>query len=243
MSDLAGRYDARMMAACVRGSLAGEGPLFTLESLCLLAEADRLGSIAPDNPVQLERIALGRLLAQEAGCLEGPYPFASPRTQRALFAGAEVWKDQALYDDSWGEVVLLCGLPGTGKDTWLRRHCPGLPTVSLDDLRRALGVAPGDDQGRVAQAAKENAKAYLRAHQPFVWNATSLTARRGQQVALFEQYHARVRIVFLETEWRENLRRNADRPDAVPEGTLFGMLERLEPPERWEAQSVEWHCV
>ena len=46
-----------MMAACVRGSLAGEGLLFTLESLCLLAEADRLGSIAVGKEADLVALA------------------------------------------------------------------------------------------------------------------------------------------------------------------------------------------
>ena len=95
----------------------------------------------------------------------------------------------------------------------------------------------------MVQAAREQARGYLRARQPFVWNATSLTVLRDQQVALFEQYHARVRIVFLETDWRENLRRNADREAAVPEAVISRMLDRLEPPERWEARNVRWICV
>ena len=49
--------------------------------------------------------------------------------------------------------------------------------------------------------------------------------------------------MFLETAWEENLRRNAGRRDAVPEDVIDGMLARLEPPERWEAQAVEWLCV
>ena len=182
-------------------------------------------------------------MAQEQGCLDGPYPFASVRTQRALFSGGRVWKGQELYDDTWGEVLLMCGLPGTGKDTWLRTHRPDLPTVCLDDIRRELGVGPEDDQGRVVQAAKERARAFLRRKQPFAWNATCLTARRAQQIDLFEAYGARVRVVYLETGWKENLRRNANRPDAVPEGVLYDMLDRLEPPERFEAQNVEWLCV
>ena len=154
-----------------------------------------------------------------------------------------MWKDEDLYDDTWGEVILMCGLPGTGKDTWIRENHPGLPTVSLDDLRRESGVKPGDNQGRVVQAAKERAKAYLRAKQPFVWNATCLTPLRAQQIELFERYGARVRIVYLETNWAKNLRRNAGRTDAVPEDIIDRMLEKLEPPGQAEAQAVEWICL
>ena len=226
--------------------LAANGELapgFTLAALCLLARADVLGRVAPDNPEFLDRVALARELALEEGCLEGPYPFRSAHTQRVWHGGGHVWRDQDLYDDTWGEVILMCGLPGTGKDTWIRAHCPDLPVVSLDGLREALEVQPTDNQGPVVQAARERARALLRAKRPFVWNATSLTALRAQQVALFEGYGARVRIVYLETAWPENLRRNGSRPDAVPEDVIDGMLARLEPPERFEAQRVEWVCV
>ena len=234
----------RPQAGALKLAASGElAPGFTLAALCLLSEADVLGRLSADREEQLETIALARELAREEGCLDGPYPFASPHTQRALFDGGSVWKDQALYDDSWGEVILMCGLPGAGKDTWIRQNCPGWPVVSLDDLRVELGILPTEDQGRVVQAAKERARALLRERRPFAWNATSLTGKRAQQVALFERYHARVRIVYLETAWEENLRRNADRPDAVPEGVLFGMLDRLEPPQRHEAQAVDWICV
>ena len=226
--------------------LAADGELapdFTLRALCLLAEADRLGSVADDTPVFLEKIALARELISEEGCLEGPYPFRSAHTRRVLLRGGSVWRDQALFDDTWGEVILMCGLPGTGKDTWIQAHCPGFPVVSLDGLRLEMEVEPTENQGRVVQAARERAKALLRERRPFIWNATSLTGLRAQQIGLFEDYHARVRVVYLETEWAENLRRNANRPDAVPEDVIDRMLARLEPPERFEAQAVEWVCV
>ena len=226
--------------------LAANGELspgFTLNALCLLSKADVLGRIAPDTREQLDAVELSGALAQETGCADGPYAFLSPRTERALFCGANVWRDQELYDDAWGEITLMCGLPGTGKDTWIRKNRPGLPVVSLDDLRADMGVSPADNQGHVVQAAREQAKALLRAKRPFVWNATSLTGLRAQQVELFERYRARVRIVYLETKWDENLRRNADRAAAVPEEVIGRMLDRLEPPERWEAQEIEWICV
>ena len=230
----------RVLKLAANGELA---PDFTLRALCLLSEADVRGRIAPDSPEQLENIELGRELAREEDCLNGPYPFPSRHTQRALFAGGSVWKDMELYDDTWGEVILMCGLPGTGKDTWIRSHYPDMPVVCMDDLRREMGVKAEDNQGRVVQAAKEMAKACLRAKQPFIWNATSLTSLRDQQIDLFESYHARVRVVYLETDWTENLRRNAGRTAIVPEGVIGRMLDKLEPPERHEARQVDWICL
>ena len=108
----------------------------------------------------------------------------------------------------------MCGLPGTGKDTWIREHYPGLPVVSLDEIRREMKISPAESQGPVAAEARERARAYLRARQPFVWNATSLTPElRRKNTELFEAYKASVRIVFLETGWKR-------RPAAQPgEGT------------------------
>ena len=218
-------------------------PNFTLRSLCLLAEADRLGSIAPDNLEFLEKIDLAREMIYEEGCMDGPYLFRSEHTQHVLLQGGKVWRDQELFDSTWGEVILMCGLPGTGKDTWIQAHYPGFPVVSLDGMRLELGVEPMENQGRVVQGARERARAFLRERRPFIWNATSLTGLRAQQIGLFENYHARVRIVYLETNWEENLRRNVSRHDTVPEDVIDRMLARLEPPERFEAQAVEWICV
>lgn len=38
-------------------------------------------------------------------------------------------------------------------------------------------------------------------------------------------------------------RRNAGRKDAVPPAAIEEMLSKLTPPERWEADEVEWICV
>ena len=168
--------------------------------------------------------------------MDGPYPFGSPRTQRTLFKGGSVWRDQALFDDSWGEVILMCGLPGTGKDAWIRASCPGLPVVSLDDVRLELDVTPTQSQGQVVQAARERARALLRQRQPFVWNATSLTALRAQQVGLFEDAWNYGRRIYedIRAEQGQNSYDAANIAFAVASSYFNGLRER---------ESVEWYRI
>ena len=219
-------------------------PGFTMEALCLLSEADVRGRTAPDRESLLEKIELCRMLAREQQCFSGAYPFATAYTRHRYLSGAGMTPDTELYDATWGEVTMLCGLPGTGKDTWIAANRPGVPVVSLDAIRAELRLRSGDDEGRVKQLARERAREHMRAKREFVWNATSLTEMvRTRQTRLFETYGARVRIVFLETPWFENLRRNAQRSASVPEGVIAQMLRAIEPPEIPEACAVEWRCV
>ena len=219
-------------------------PDFSIRSLCMLCKADMLGRKCDDQQEVLDKVALCEELAKEEGCFDGCYPFPSAYTQRAFLAGRDVWKDRKLYDDCWGEVVLMSGLPGTGKDTWIQQNMPDLPMISLDDIRRANKIPPTAAKGRVANIAREQAKEYLRQHQPFVWNATNITAQmRESLISLFETYHANVRIVYLETDWQTLLERNRSREDAVPPSVIEDMLGKMTLPEACEARKVEWRSV
>ena len=93
----------------------------------------------------------------------------------------------------------------------------------------------------MAQRAREKAKEYLRKKQPFVWNATSLTSSlREKQIRLFHNYGASVHIVYLETAWEEQLARNQNRSDPVPEPAIQKMQKNLVLPELYEAEKVSW---
>lgn len=219
-------------------------PDFSLKLLHLLSKADALGRECEDKADFTAQVDLFAELAKEQGCYDTPLDFASGYTRRAYFSGGDVWPQQELYDESWGEVLMLCGLPGTGKDYWISKHCKDMPVVSLDDIRRRHKLSPEGSQGYVASLGKEEAKIYLRKHQPFVWNATNLTVDiRRQLIDLFESYGASVRVVYLETDLETQLRRNAGREDRVPETIIDSMLSKLAVPEIHEARCVQWLCV
>jgi predicted kinase len=138
-------------------------------------------------------------------------------------------------------VVLTSGLPGSGKDHWVRRHRGDWPVVSLDALRGELGVDPADTQGAVVNRARELARGYLRDGRSFVWNATNVSrSLRDEVIGLFARYGARVHVVYLEVPADVLMTRNRQRPAAVPEAVLERLLDRWEVPDRTEAHRVDW---
>ena len=158
--------------------------------------------------------------------------------------GRAVVPGQKVYDTAWGTVVMVSGLPGTGKDTYIAARYGGMPMVSLDAVRKELGAAPDDGGGAVVRAAQEQARTRLRAKKPFVFNATNLSpANRGRWTDLFHRYGAAVRIEYLEAGWEERRRRNLSRRDSVPESVVARMLRSLEPPLLTEAEEVDWITV
>lgn len=219
----------------------GVSQVVRLDLLAMLAEADVAGRRSRDQQELLTRVELFRELARENRCYTSPRPFASEHTRFLYFQGRQLDPDCEAHDDTRLEVILMSGLPATGKDHWIGKHAADWPVVSLDTIRSDLGILPADNQGAVVTAAREKARGYLRRSEPFVWNATNTTRpMRAQLVSLFHQYRARIRIVYAETGWEELLRRNRRRSDRVPQEVVTKLARRLDVPDVREGHRVEY---
>jgi AAA domain len=133
-----------------------------MEHLALLAEADVRGRICHDQPMLLEHVELFREFCRELECYEQPRQFKSPHSRFFYFQSEQRDPTYLAYDDTSFEVVLMSGLPGVGKDTWVRKHLGTLPMISLDEIRKELKVAPHQNQAKVIQLARLRARELLR---------------------------------------------------------------------------------
>ena len=214
-----------------------------MDLLADLAEADVRGRITDSRQELLDRIDLFRAFCDENGCLGGPGRFESDHHRFMYFVGRKPY-EYVPYDDTRFECVVMCGLPGSGKSTFVEANFPGTEVLSLDAIREETGVDPADrdEQAGVAREGRERAKAMLRKGQPFVWDATSLARdQRAMLIGLMTTYGARTRIVYCESPLDEMLRRNRQRTGhrRVPDAVIGRMVERIDIPSRIEAHRVE----
>lgn len=232
----------------LEGSRRGKPPEFiarelswhvSLPLLAMLAEADMRGRICADAQRVLDNIALFCELARDDGCFEQPRAFADAHTAVSYFRGADVHPDYPLFQEPGSRVIVMSGLPASGKNTWVNAHYPDLPVISFDDAREELGLRHGKNEGKVAHLAIERARELLRRKAPFVWNATNLSElMRKKTLDLLYAYHAEVELVYLEKPRAELLRRNSRRDTSLSNKTLTGMLHRWDLPLPTEAHRV-----
>ena len=207
--------------------------------LYLFALADTRGRDTDSMTRPEENLHFWKMMAEDTDCFDKPYPFATDHARFTFFRQREPNLHYVPHEEFSCTVTLMSGLPGSGKDTWLGRSRGDLPTVSLDEIRSELEIDPTDDQGKVAQLAKERCREFLRAGTPFAFNATnSMRQARGRWLDLFADYNARIEIVYLEPPFESLLRQNKARSKAVPEPVIRKLADKCEPPTWMECHDL-----
>ncbi|WP_345373339.1 AAA family ATPase [Algivirga pacifica] len=206
-----------------------------LHLLYLLAKADVIGRIGSRQQEMLDRIEYFKELAEEMNCYRQQPQFYNDHSRFKYFQGEDDYPS-SIYDDTAFNITLLCGIAGSGKDTYT--NTLDVPIVSLDTIREKLGIPHQDKkgQGKVIQQALEEAKQYCRKKQSFIWNATSLTQEQRAKIKqLALTYGGQLHMVYVESDMDSIVSR---RKDEIPADKLYQMRRRLEMPTLDEAYSI-----
>lgn len=214
-----------------------------MDRLAIVAEADHRGRIVRvEGDDTFTRLGLFPGFCAECEVEQAPRAFANDHSRFTYFRTPTAHPTLELFDDTKCEVVILSGLPGSGKDTWVAEHAGDREVISLDEIRGELDVDPADNQSEVVLAAYNRARVLLRKNQPFVWNATNVSrVLREKVINLCAAYKARVRVVYREPPVPLIRHRNGDRAKKVPVRVWERLFDKLDVPTRAEAHAVEYH--
>jgi predicted kinase len=133
-------------------------------------------------------------------------------------------------------VVVLVGLPGSGKSTYLERM--GVTGLSSDAVRKLLADDETDQtiHDRVFQTLRYLLRHRLELGRPVTYiDATSLTPEeRRPYLEIAKSYGATVEALYFDVPMEVCRERNAGRSRVVPDDVLAKMAAKLTPPTTGE---------
>lgn len=244
-------------------NLARQAPLHLFY---YLEQADMRGRICDDLDSQLELLELFKLYANEFGywrvdveqqwaksaklvlgdMAEKPKEYLQLHSQYCFSQGLISQAEEGIaigygQRESHGHLIILVGVSGSGKSTWIEKTVPDYQVISLDELREEINGDRQDQSnfGTVIREAKKRLKAALAAGKSVVWDATSLRLDfRTPLVDIAIAYKAKVSIGCFWVPLAKLKQQNKARQYAVPDDVLEKQLYTWQWPLPCEAHEL-----
>jgi predicted kinase len=133
-------------------------------------------------------------------------------------------------------IVVLVGLPGSGKSTYLERL--GITPLSSDQIRQLLADDATNQaiHARVFQCLRYLLRHRLAIRRPVTYlDATHLTPKeRRPYIKIAQRYGCAVEALYFDVPLEVCLQRNRGRSRVVPEEAVRAMATKLAPPSMQE---------
>jgi predicted kinase len=131
------------------------------------------------------------------------------------------------------KIVVLVGLPGAGKSSWLSSQ--GIHAISTDQIRAILSddATNQNIHARVFATARYLLRQRLAIGRPVSYvDATHLTpSERKPYIEIARRCGCEIEALFFDTPLEECIRRNAARDRVVPPDVIQAMAAKLRIPE------------
>ncbi|MCX4027755.1 AAA family ATPase [Endozoicomonas sp. SM1973] len=238
-----------------------------LELIYFLALADMQGRECEDKQWQLELLELFKMQSRQYNLWQQP-PHQDwlkvieqdisclPKVTQALIKSEAVYlREQGVIHDpadalgktyhyrnkATPQVIVACGLSGSGKSTWIERHHADLPVISLDSIRQELTGNQADQRQnkQVVTIAKQRLKDCLRNRQSVVWDATNIRRDfRDQLFTMIRNYDGFMQLVMMVNPMDICIKQNQKRANGLSDQIIVEQQNRFEFPLPVEAHQL-----
>ena len=143
-------------------------------------------------------------------------------------------------------VYIMCGLPGSGKSTYIKENFPNLPIISRDVFRYELGftsspdekiIAKPDEEKRITRLMNERIIEYCKAGKDFVIDNMNLRYTYRQAILnIALQYNAYITVIYIEAPNIETcIKRRAGQ---IPANEYKRLLNTIDFPMPYEYDDI-----
>ena len=199
--------------------------------MCLLNYCDSKGSI---NDIETEEMLNNKFNELEKICIENdiyhkPYTFINEQHRIIFYSTHDIEKRRQQLGTIEKTkhpftIFMMIGLPGSGKDTYIKKHLSHLPTVCRDDIRIEMGMqgekptGTKSEEDQVTQIFNKKMLELCEQNQSFVINNTNLKKQyRDDYKKIVMKYNPYIIYIYVEapTINDNKSRRNGQMPLSV----------------------------